>query len=480
MSHECNILARPRADAECTLPTPPAGPAPVPRSLTGAVRALAAALRAPGSQTRLLAGTVAGSAGLRLVGMALSFLVGIQLARYLGVEQYGIYGYAMAVATVASTVALFGLHMLAVRETAIAVERKDWAGLAGFLRWAWLRVVVLALTLAVAAGIWLFVEGPASAMPLPFWVALFVPCTAILALAGSMLRGLGAIVGGQSLDTLLAPGAQCLLLFGAMLAMGALTAAAAFGLSVIASALAAGVGIVWLWRRIPAQARTAAPRIDSADCRRATRPMAATSIIGVLDSQLPMLVLGGFVIASDLGTFRVALASMLFVSFPYTLIGFISLPIASRLAASGDLRRLQRLASVMTVTTLLPTVAILALLWLFGVPLITFIFGADYAGAGPVLVVLGTAGVLNSFFGVTPAILFATGHERQVTIAFAAGLVTLAALLVVLANVAGILGAAAAIVGGVLVRETLLWRFCLRDAGVDPAPWAVPAALGRP
>lgn len=447
--------------------------------MTGAVHALASALRAPGSQTRQLAGTVAGSAGLRLAGMALGFLVGVQLARYLGVEQYGVYGYAMAVATLAGTIALFGLQLLAVRETAFAVERKDWAGLAGFLRWAWLRAVLFALLLALAAGAWLALNGPASAMPLPVWAGLFVLCTAVVALAGPMLRGLGAIVGGQSLDTVLVPAAQCLLLLGAMLAMGALTAADALGLSVLASALAAGVGLVWLWRRVPAPSRTVRPRIDGAHWRRAMLPMGATTVMRAFDSQLPMLVLGAFVAASDLGTFRVALASIMLVSFPYTLISIITPPVAARLVAAGDRRRLQRLASAMTVTTLLPTIAILALLWLFGVPLITFVFGADYAGAWPVLMVLGAAGVLNSVFGVTPAILFATGHERKVTIAFTAGVVTLAALLAVLTAVGGIMGAAGAIVGGVLVRETLLWRFCLRDAGVDPAPWAVPATLGR-
>ena len=36
-----------------------------------------------------------GSAGIRTVGMGLSFLVGVQLARALGVEGYGIYGLAM-------------------------------------------------------------------------------------------------------------------------------------------------------------------------------------------------------------------------------------------------------------------------------------------------------------------------------------------------------------------------------------------------
>jgi O-antigen/teichoic acid export membrane protein len=481
-----NISARRRAVAQRTgwnLAAPLAGdPAAAARMKARAqelAQELAAALRQPGSQTRRFAGAVAGSAGLRLFGMALGFLVGVQLARYLGVEQYGVYGYAMAVATLASTVALFGLQLLAVRETSIAVERKDWPGLSGFLRWSWARAIGFAFLLAIAAGLWLARSGTASAMPLPLWAAGFVLASAAVALTGPMLRGLGQIVGGQSLDTVVVPALQCAMLAGAML-FGALDAATALALGVAATAMAALAGLVWLRLRVPGEARWARPRIDGARWRRAMLPMGATTIMRALDAQLPMLVLGLLVAAADLGTFRVALASMLLISFPYTLISIVSPPLAAQYVAAGEQRRLQRLASATTLGTLLPTVAVVSLLWLFGVPLIRFVFGAEYEGAFPVLMVLGVAGVLTSLFGVPAAILFATGHERQVTIAFAAGVVLLGLLLPLLAVQGGIQGAAWAVVAGVLAREILLWRYCRSHAGIDPAPWAVSKVLDRP
>lgn len=431
----------------------------------------AAALRSRGSLTREFAGAVAGSAGLRMVGMALGFLVGVQLARYLGVEQYGIYGYVMAVATLAGTIALFGLQLLAVRETAFAIQRKDWPGLNGFLRWSWRRAILLALLLALGAGLWLMRSGPGSAMPLPLWGAAFVVVTAIVALVGPMLRGLGQIVGGQSLDSVLVPGLQCLMLAGAMLAIGSLDAAHALAIGVAATAIAAVVGLAWLWRRVPAAARGAAPRVDGAEWHRAMLPMGATTVMRALDSQMPMLVLGAIVVAADLGTFRVALASMLLVNFPYTLVSIVAPPIASRLVAAGDELRLRRLAAVATAATLLPTLGVALLLYLFGVPLISFIFGADYAGAWPVLMVLALAGIGNSFFGVTPAILFATGNERLVTVAFATGVLLLGLLLAFLAPPYGIIGGALALALSVSVREVMLWHFTRKATAIDSSPW---------
>lgn len=443
------------------------------------MNSLAMALRVRGSFTREVAATLLGSLGVRLVGMALGFLVGIQLARYLGVEEYGVYGYVMAVATLAGTVSLFGLQLLAVRETSFACEREDWAGLSGFLRWAWRRALAFALLMAGAVMAWLSVAGPASAMPLPIWGALFVPVAAAVALAGPMIRGLGQIVRGQMLDTLLVPGIQCLLLAGAMLMLGRLDAGRAMALGLAATFVAALVAVWWLVRAVPAAARAARPRSDGAQWHRAMLPMGATTVMRALDAQLPVLVLGLLVAAQDLGLFRVALASMLLVSFPYTLVSIAAPPLAARLVAAGDGRRLQRLASGMSIGTLLPTLAIMLLLDLAGVPLIRLLFGPGYVGAWPVLMVLAAAGVATAFFGVTPAILFATGHERLVTLAFLAGLMMLALFLAVLVPAHGIVGGAWAIVAGVVTRELLLWRFCCRASGIDPSPWRAAVELRR-
>jgi hypothetical protein len=54
---------------------------------------------------RKLIGATVGSAGVRLAGMAVTFLVGVQLARYLGPAGYGIYGSVMAVVTLLAVAA---------------------------------------------------------------------------------------------------------------------------------------------------------------------------------------------------------------------------------------------------------------------------------------------------------------------------------------------------------------------------------------
>src|SRR5690606_17389976 len=76
-----------------------------------------------------------GSSGLRLLGVGFSFLVGIQLARGLGVEGYGIYGLAMSIIAVLTIPTEFGLPQLLTREVAAAQSRGDFGRIRTIIRW---------------------------------------------------------------------------------------------------------------------------------------------------------------------------------------------------------------------------------------------------------------------------------------------------------------------------------------------------------
>src|SRR5690606_23744752 len=84
----------------------------------------------------VLVKAVAGSAGLRIAGMGFGFLVGVQLARGLGAEGYGIYGVAMSIITLLTVPTEFGLPQLLTREVAAAQALGQWGKMHGILRWS--------------------------------------------------------------------------------------------------------------------------------------------------------------------------------------------------------------------------------------------------------------------------------------------------------------------------------------------------------
>ena len=74
------------------------------------------------SLARQLAETTIASAAVRIIGIGVTFLVGVQLSRYLGPAGYGVYGTVMAIAALLIVPAQLGLTQLATREIAVTIS----------------------------------------------------------------------------------------------------------------------------------------------------------------------------------------------------------------------------------------------------------------------------------------------------------------------------------------------------------------------
>ncbi|WP_448579487.1 oligosaccharide flippase family protein [Thermaurantiacus sp.] len=409
--------------------------------------------------------------------MALGFLVGVQLARYLGAEQFGVYGYVMSIVSVAAIAGSVGVQVLSMREVAIAVTRKDWALLAGFARWA-LSVVFPISLLATGGGIlWLFLVSSSVALDVVAIIPLMVLGLVGVAISGAMLRGLGQLLLGQSLDVLVQPALQCVLIFSVFQALGGLRVEQALTLTAIATCCTAALGLLWLKRDWPMRARGVARRTEAGAWRRAALPMWATTILFVLDAQAPILIFGLFAEAAQLGNFRVAVGSLVFVALPYALVtGFLP-PLAARMQAEGDPAGLQRLASASALACFIPTLMIFLLLLVAGEPLIDLVFGAEYGAAWLPLMIMAAGSLFRAAMGIPATFLQAACHERVVTLAFALGLILLVALLFLLAPRHGDAGAAAAVVGAMVARDGFLAVVCRLRTGTHTSLMAVGRAL---
>nr|MCU0943155.1 oligosaccharide flippase family protein [Hydrogenophaga sp.] len=104
-------------------------------------------LKRPGLGPQLVKASM-GSAGLRVAGMLFGFLSGVQLARGLGAQGYGVYGLAMSVIALMSVVTEFGLPQLLTREVAAAQVHHQWERVRGILVWS-TRVVLLTSALSL-------------------------------------------------------------------------------------------------------------------------------------------------------------------------------------------------------------------------------------------------------------------------------------------------------------------------------------------
>ena len=82
---------------------------------------------------------VAGSFGIKIGGMGITFLLQVYLARILGVEQYGFYVYVLTCLNLLLFVGLWGWSSSTVKFVSVYKKKAQWASLKGVLNAsAWL------------------------------------------------------------------------------------------------------------------------------------------------------------------------------------------------------------------------------------------------------------------------------------------------------------------------------------------------------
>ena len=293
---------------------------------------------------RKLIGALVGGAGVRVLGTAMAFFVGVQLARNLGPTGYGKYGTIMAVVSLLLVPAELALPVLATRDISVFMSQSAPGEVKGVL--VWFPLYILASSALVSAlgvaGYWLWfgTQTPDWAR-LYIWGLVIVPVLALGNLGVGVLRGFQRVILSQSYDALLRPALFAVLLFIGIKFVGGFDAERAMEIQALAAAVSLGLCAITIWFVISPETRRAAPvRRDRASLTSAA-PMTATTIIRAFDGQYTMIVFGALASVHDVGLFRVALSTAGFVGIPITLITLTVMPFLAHLQAGDDRRRLQ-------------------------------------------------------------------------------------------------------------------------------------------
>lgn len=425
-------------------------------------------LRRPGLGPKLVKAAL-GSAGLRLTGMFFGFLVGVQLARGLGVDGYGTYGLAMSVIALMSVVTEFGLPQLLTREVAAAQVHNEWGKVRGILSWSTRAVLLTSfVTLGVVIS-WLWFSGRGFGSPLALTLlpgVLLVPLVAEGKIRSAALRGMQFIVRSQLPETLLRPA-----LFSALLFVGSLMLPLAphlaMALGVVAAAATFVCSAFMLRGALPDEARTAQPQMNARGWWASALPMALTEGMRVFQGHLAVLLLGWMTTFASVGLFRVASSVAVLMAFPLTISALVGSPVIARLHAQNDHARLQRLLSWLALGMTASTILMASPFLIAGGPLLGWVFGSEFSASNPILLVLCLSTSLTAFFGVNAVLLNMTGHQKRVTRASWISLAIVLVLSPVLIRGFGAMGAAIATTVSMLAWNTQMWRDGIRLLSLD-------------
>lgn len=417
---------------------------------------------------------------LRLVGMVLAFVVGVQLARYLGPAGLGVYGIAFGIVTVLAAVAQMGLYLLATGEIALSRSAGDWGRLGGVIRWFALSVCAAGILLGLA--FLLLVQGFSASPDLraaAWWGAPLIAIMAWTLLASAELRALDRLVAGQALEILIRPALMSLLLLWLFTVQDGLRPDQALALNLAASLVTLLVALLWLHRALPHEARRAPPSRHVRRWLMAGIPLALTEILRQLEGTYGLFVIGALGTSAETGIFRVALSIMAVIGMPLTILTVITAPTLARLHVDQSRPALQKLLSLSACAVFAAVAATILLLMLAGPGAITILFGEEYAGSFLPLILLSLAQLVNGFFGVGLIFLAVTGGGRQIASSYAASVVVGIAAACLLAPRWGPEGVAIAAVIGSVANNLLAWIAVRRRDGLDTSLFGIARLIPR-
>jgi O-antigen/teichoic acid export membrane protein len=427
--------------------------------------------RGEGTKATLIRAIV-GSGALQFAGMALTFLVGIQLARGLGPAGYGRYGIALAVVTLTGVVGALGVPKLVTREVAASAARNDLPTMFGLLRWAnrtcfAASMIAGAVTSLLAAVIWTRSHEVGLAILV---AAPMIPLLALASVQAGAMQGLHYVVRGQVPSFLLRPLVFSILLFLLFHLVPHVRSYDAMALNVVTAIISLLVASVWLRKMLPSP-RPQAVADNGRAWLRSSVPMAMTDGLQMLQSQLSILLLGALTLPAEVGLFRIALSVWAVTAVPTILVATAVGPTLARFHSQSD-ERLQKIVTYSAWVQLLCVVLMSIPLFLFPKELLGLVFGQEYVGAAPALLLLLVGQIVNVFFGVNSQLLNMTGNERSLTKATLWGVLVNIVATSALVPSWGALGAAMGTALSILTWNVITWAQARRLLQIDTSVFA--------
>lgn len=404
---------------------------------------------------------------LKIFAAAFGLLNGILLARLLGPAQFGVYSIVMAAVGLLSTVAALGLPSLVTREVAVHHSKEQWGLLKGLLvtshRWVLLASLILVVVGVVAA------VGFVSSYPLTVlgWsmALMLVPLTALNQLRAAILRGLHWVVAGDIPELVLRPFLVTLGIVIAYLLSVTLDGNYALLIQTTAVLGALAIGTWLLVGRIPEEISKVRSETKSRHWLHGSAVFLAITILGTLEGQIPLYLLGTLSGTENAGLFQAATQIVGIVIMGLTT---VNLPLQPRLAAawgSGDTIGAQRL--VREAARLGTSLAIVAALII--IPFAEYllsIYGQQYIDSASALRILVIGQVINAVSGSCGVVLSMTGHQRFVLIGLISALVVNLVVSWVAIAIYGLIGAALATTLSLATWNMLLIYFSWRKTGL--------------
>jgi len=399
------------------------------------------------------------------------------LARLVGVEVFGSYGYVLTWITGGAIVARAGYEWVLIK-TLPGMFRDRRHGAARFLlvdafRAVSVRAIVAAVV--VASALWL---NKPSSPPLDRVAVITATALVFLLAWGGVRRAWGLAHGATWLAETPENIVKPILLVVAAASLisinGAISVSDLIEVNLVVTALAVIIGLALLLRKDWSIVDTTAKPLDLAPSRSLMRAMWLTTVLNMVLRSADILLIGALTDARTTGLYIAASRLAAIAGTPVTILDQVVAPRLALAHESGDKAELLRITMEYGLLAAAGCFAFLGLLILMGPNMVTAVFGDAFSESAPLVGILLAGHAVNSLTGASGLLLSMTGsHQLSLLIAII-GAVTMVLLLCFLTPLFQAFGAAAAFSLAVTIKNSAQVAFVVRRIGINPTLLRLP------
>ena len=388
----------------------------------------------------------------QVFALFVNLAIQVLIVRYLSVESYGAFAYALSVALVGEAVARFGMRRGASRYMPFYEESGDLNRMAGTF------VLAVGTVLAIGLAVVLVIAGfrgaiagsfadDTTAVTVIVLLALMAPIEAL----GTLLDGVFAVFGRPRAVVarrfVLTPLFR-LAVVGLLVAQdeGVVFLAAGYVVTGGLGLAMYGPLLVRVLREHDLLSRLRPSRltVPAREVLSFTVPLLSSDITGAVMTSAGGILLGLMATSTDVAELRAVMPVALTMGYVLTSFGTLLVPLASRLYVRSEAEELNNLYWRTAMWTGVLAYPVMLVCVVLAEPVTVLLFGDRYEPAAPVLAVLAVGQFFNTATGSNSVLLGVFRRVRFIALTNLAGLAAILVLMLVLIPPFDAVGAAVA------------------------------------
>ena len=418
----------------------------------------------------MVRGTI-GTLSVKITGAAVLFGLHVLLARLLGVEEYGLYVYAIAWINILVLTVTLGFHTSLIRFISAYRAKQEWELLRGLLRYSNLIVLISSIAAAIIGVIVisLLKNRISPEQRHTFYIAfLLLPIFAFVKLREAGLRALKNVVKSQLLLNIIRPLMLAIISLGLFFSIPANINASWIMLGNLAALVGVFlIGSVWLSKSLPQNIQDNPAVYRQKIWLKVSLPLLFMVGMGLLLKRTDIIMLGAIRGSEDAGFYSAATHISNLLLFGLMAVNTILAPMISELYHTGKYKELERIILLAARGIFAFTALVGILLIVSGKYLLSF-FGEDFVIAYMPLLILLSGRIISSLTGPVSFLLTMTGYQNQAGFIVAGGAAINIILNALLIPPMGAVGAAISTASSMALLNIVMLIYVWQKLNINP------------